>query len=134
MNIVILNGNTGQEIKTHEFDDGGKVGNLSLATDESYTKKSGERVNRSEWHNLVFRNKSVDIIDKYVPKGSKLTIRGKIRTRKFQDKSGEDKYMTEIIVQEFDLPPKQNSSPSVNNSNNSDFIPQKDEKEDDLPF
>lgn len=153
INKVILIGNVGAEMKVHQFDDGGKIGRLPLATSESYTsRQTGERIEQTEWHNLVVRNRVVDIFEQYVKKGDKLYIEGKIKTRKWKNEQGMDRYMTEIIVENFTfLTPKgasgmesesmttpsqkvesQTSSAEVTPSSETEN--EMEEEDDDLPF
>ena len=127
-NKVILIGNLGSAVEVKKFEDGGQIGNVSLATSETYKNKDGEKVTNTEWHRLVFRNKQVDAAAKYLSKGDKLYVEGTIRYRQFQDKNGVTKYTTEIGVREFEfLTPKSDSKP------NSDAPPSQEEP-DDLPF
>ena len=121
----------------HYFDGGGCVGRFPLATNESYTNKSsGEKVTQTEWHNIIVRNKAAEICEKYIKKGDKIYIEGKLKTRKWQDGDQKDRFSTEIIVNEFTflsgkLSEKDQKDESSNFSNE---IKQNDQKEDDLPF
>lgn len=110
VNEVTLIGNTGDDIKMHYFDNGGCVGNVSLATSSTYTSKAtGEKVTDTQWHSLVFRNKAAETAQKYVSKGDRLYIRGSISYRKWTDDKGIDRYHTEINVLDFKfLTPKGN--------------------------
>lgn len=101
VNKVILVGNVGNDPEVRTFGNGGKVANLSLATSESWRdKQSGERKEKTEWHRVaVFGEGLVGVIERYVKKGSKLYIEGKLQTRKWQDRDGNDKYTTEIVLQ-----------------------------------
>ena len=111
------------------------MGRFSLATNEVYTNKtSGEKVTNTEWHNVVLRNKAAEICEKYLSKGDKVYIEGRIKTRKWQDQENKDRYTTEINVDEFTfLSTKKNegggSSPEA-------APPAKEEAppESDLPF
>ncbi len=120
LNKVILIGNVGDDVKIHQFDDQNKIGRFPLATSESYTARdSGEKVTQTDWHNIVVRNKVAEIFEKYVKKGDKLYVEGKLKTRKWQDQNGQDRYTTEIIVNEFTfLTPKSSDSTSNSNSGN----------------
>lgn len=100
-NSVRLIGHTGDEIKMHYFEGGGCIGRLSLATNSQYKNKAGETVKETEWHNLVFRNKVAELVEKYVKKGHRIAIEGAIKTRKWQDDAGNDRYSTEINVRDF---------------------------------
>lgn len=102
VNKVILIGHLGDEIKMHYFDGGNCIGRFPLATNETYINKStGEKINSTEWHNLVVRNKAAEICEKYLSKGDKVYIEGRIKSRQWQDDSGSQKYTTEIQVTEF---------------------------------
>ena len=86
----------------HYFDGGGCIGRFPLATNEVYTNKtSGEKVTNTDWHNIVVRNKAAEICEKYLNKGDKIYIEGRIKTRKWQDTDQNDRYTTEINVDEF---------------------------------
>jgi len=101
VNKVILIGNVGNDPEIRTFGNGGKVANLSIATSENWRdKQSGERKEKTEWHRVaVFGEGLVGVIERYVKKGSKLYIEGKLQTRKWQDRDGNDKYTTEIVLQ-----------------------------------
>tara|TARA_B100001564_G_scaffold912_1_gene841 strand:+ start:1487 stop:1912 length:426 start_codon:yes stop_codon:yes gene_type:complete len=137
INKVILIGHLGDDVKMHYFDGGGCVGRFPLATNESYTNKSsGEKVIQTEWHNVIVRNKAAEICEKYIKKGDKIYIEGKLKTRKWQDSDQKDRFSTEIIVNEFTFlsgkiieKDQQEESSNFNNETK-----QNDEKEDDLPF
>ncbi|MFV0564299.1 MAG: single-stranded DNA-binding protein [Flavobacteriaceae bacterium] len=149
LNKVMLIGHLGDEVKMHYFEGGGCVGRFPLATNETYvSKQTNERVTNTEWHNIVVRNKGAEICEKYLSKGDKVYIEGRIKTRKWQDESGHDRYSTEIQCTDFTFlstkkENEQNASqtnsaaatnqPSqpVNTPNvNTDNTPE----EDDLPF
>lgn len=99
INKAILVGNLGKDPEVRAIEGGRKVANFSLATTESYKDKNGERVDSTEWHNIVFWGPIVDVIEKYLKKGSQVYIEGKIRTRSYDDKEGVKKYTTEIVGQ-----------------------------------
>ena len=102
LNKVMLIGHLGDNVKMHYFEGGGSIGRFPLATNETYTKKdSGEKVTNTDWHTVVVRNKAAEICEKYLTKGDKVYVEGKIKTRKWQDESGNDRYSTEINVDEF---------------------------------
>ncbi|MEP2936257.1 MAG: single-stranded DNA-binding protein [Gilvibacter sp.] len=124
INKVILIGHTGDEVKMHYFEGGGAIGRFPLATNETYTNRTtGEKVSNTEWHNIVVRNKAAEICEKYLKKGDKVYIEGRLKTRKWQDDSGNDRYSTEIQCTDFTfLTPKaetgqtSGSQPAGNNS------------------
>lgn len=101
VNKVILVGNLGNDPEIRTFGNGGKVANFSIATSENWRdKQSGERREKTEWHRVaVFGEGLVGVIERYVKKGSKLYVEGKLQTRKWQDRDGNDKYTTEIVLQ-----------------------------------
>tara|TARA_R110001632_G_scaffold101498_4_gene209193 strand:+ start:1480 stop:1962 length:483 start_codon:yes stop_codon:yes gene_type:complete len=102
VNKVILIGHTGDEVKMHYFEGGNSIGRFPLATNEEYTNKTtGERVSNTEWHNIVVRNKAAEICEKYLKKGDKVYIEGRLKTRKWQDDKGLDRYSTEIQCMDF---------------------------------
>ncbi len=104
LNKVMLIGHLGDDIKMHYFESGGAIGRFPLATNESYVNKSnGEKVNATEWHNVVVRNKAAEICEKYLSKGDRVYIEGRIRTRKWNGEDGIDRYTTEIIANEFNF-------------------------------
>lgn len=102
LNKVMLIGHLGDEVKLHYFDDKNCVGRFPLATNETYTnKQTNERVTNTEWHNIVVRNKAAEICEKYLTKGDKVYIEGRLKTRKWQDDQGNDRYSTEIQCTDF---------------------------------
>ena len=100
-NSVRLYGNVGQEPEVKTSENGVKVAKLSLATSEKRKDQKGNYVEETTWHNLVIFGKQVDLIEKYVNKGDKLSIEGKISNRTYEAKDGTKKYYSEIIVSEF---------------------------------
>lgn len=141
LNKVMLIGHLGDEVKIHRFEDGGCVGRFPLATNETYmNKQTNERVSNTEWHNVVLRNKAAEICEKYLSKGDKVYIEGRIKTRKWQDDKGNDRYSTEINCTEFTFLSNKNEIPTQTDSSSS--ISEKKvespadpvEETDDLPF
>lgn len=99
VNKVILVGNLGSDPETKSFQSGGKVCNIRIATSESW-KKDGQRQERTEWHTIaIFSEGLAGIAERYLRKGSKVYIEGQLRTRKWQDQSGNDRYTTEVVLQ-----------------------------------
>jgi single-strand DNA-binding protein len=100
VNKVILIGNLGADPEVKSFSNGGRVANLRIATSEKWKDKaSGERKERTEWHSVVLQSDGlVGVAEKYLHKGSKVYIEGQLRTRKWQDQSGTDRYTTEVSV------------------------------------
>lgn len=102
LNKVMLIGHLGDEVKMHYFEGGGCVGRFPLATNETYmSKQTNERITNTEWHNIVVRNKGAEICEKYLSKGDKVYVEGRLKTRKWQDENGQDRYATEILCTDF---------------------------------
>ena len=101
VNKIILVGNVGNEPEVKSLTNDSKVCNFSLATSESYKNREGEKVTQTEWHNIVIFGKLTEIVEKYVKKGSLLYLEGKIRTRSWDDKEGNKRYTTEIVLDSF---------------------------------
>ncbi len=111
LNKVMLIGHLGDDVKIKHFDNGGCIARFPLATNESYTNKTtNEKVTNTDWHNIVVRNKAAEICEKYLSKGDKLYVEGKLRTRKWQAEDGSDKYTTEVNVDEFTFLSSKNES------------------------
>lgn len=103
VNKVILVGRLGKDPETRYMTNGEAVSNATLATSENWKDKSGEKQEKTEWHNLVFYRRLAEIAGEYLKKGSQIYVEGKLQTRKWQDKEGKDKYTTEIIVNEMQM-------------------------------
>jgi single-strand DNA-binding protein len=104
VNKVILIGNLGADPETRVTQQGSAVTNLNIATDESYKdKNTGQTIPKVEWHRVVMFSRLAEIAKDYLKKGSKVYIEGRLQTRKWQDQSGQDRYMTEIIANELQM-------------------------------
>src|SRR3569832_1457220 len=104
VNKVILIGNLGKDPEVRYMPSGGAVANVTIATSETWKdKQSGENQERTEWHNVVFFNRLAEIAGEYLKKGSKVYVEGSLRTRKWQDKNGQDRYTTEIVAAEMQM-------------------------------
>lgn len=104
INKVILIGNLGNDPETRYLPSGGAVTNITIATSESWKdKQTGEAQERTEWHKVVFFNQLAEIAGKYLKKGSKVYIEGSLRTRKWQDQNGQDRWTTEIVAGEMQM-------------------------------
>jgi single-strand DNA-binding protein len=104
VNKVILIGNLGNDPEVRYTPSGSAVANISLATSETWRdKQSGELQDRTEWHRVVFFNRLAEIVGEYLRKGSKVYVEGSLRTRKWVDKNGVEKYTTEIIANEMHM-------------------------------
>ena len=132
----MLIGHLGDEVKMHYFDDKNCIGRFPLATNEVYTnRQTNERVTNTEWHNVVVRNKAAEICEKYLSKGDKVYIEGKIKSRKWTDDSGKERYMNEINADVFTFLNNKNDDRQLNSAEsevNETF--DSDTKEQDLPF
>jgi single-strand DNA-binding protein len=147
LNKVMLIGHLGDEVKMHYFEGGGSIGRFPIATNETYTsKQTGEKVTNTDWHNIVLRNKAAEICEKYLSKGDKIYVEGRLKNRQWQGEDGNTRYTTEVHVQEFTFlstkkesmanaqsqPPNtaaQQTNPVKENTDVS-----QPEQEDDLPF
>ncbi|MBL8651894.1 MAG: single-stranded DNA-binding protein [Sphingopyxis sp.] len=100
VNKVILIGNLGADPEIKSFQNGGKIANIRIATSENWKDRmTGERKERTEWHNVVINGEGlVGVVERYLKKGSKVYIEGSLRTRKWQDRDGNDKYTTEVVI------------------------------------
>ena len=104
VNKVILVGNLGRDPETRYMPDGAAITNVSVATSFQWNDKaSGEKKEETEWHRVVFRQKLAEIAGEYLKKGSQVYIEGRLRTRKWQDKDGQDKYSTEIVANQMQM-------------------------------
>jgi single-strand DNA-binding protein len=104
INKVILVGNLGQDPEVKYMPSGGAVTNISIATTDTWKDKStGEKKENTEWHRVVFFNRLAEIVGEYLRKGSQVYIEGNLRTRKWQDQSGADRYSTEIVAREMQM-------------------------------
>src|SRR3970040_3073038 len=137
LNKVMLIGHLGDEIKMHYFDGGNCIGRFQLATNEVYINKTtNEKITSTEWHNLVVRNKAAELCEKYLSKGDKIYVEGRLKSRQWQAEDGSTKYTTEIQVTEFTFlsTKKDNDSnkqiQSSESTKNTNFDPEKN----DLPI
>lgn len=123
LNKVMLIGHTGDDVKMHYFEGGGSIGRFPLATNESYTNKTtGEKVTNTEWHNVIVKNKGAEICEKYLKKGDMVYIEGRLKTRKWQDEEGKDRYNTEVHCTEFTfLSPKSDGGNTASGQTNEPF-------------
>lgn len=150
VNKVILVGNLGSDPEIKYMPSGGAVANLSIATAESWKdKNSGEKQERTEWHRVVFFNRLAEIVGEYLRKGAQIYVEGRLQTRKWQDKNGQDRYTTEIVASEMQMlggrsggdasfgTPAGSMSNQGSNNNSGGGLPSytgNDEFEDDIPF
>ena len=143
VNKVILIGNLGKDPDVRHLENGATVANFPIATSENYKdRKTGEKVSQTEWHNIVVWRGLADITERYLKKGDKVYIEGKLRTRSWQDQDGNTKYTTEVVADNLTMlgksydnstsPPSQPASATSSTTQNEDFSGPDDS--DDLPF
>jgi len=135
VNKVIIIGNLGNDPEVKYMPNGGAVTNVTIATSESWKdKNSGEQKEKTEWHRVVFFKRLAEIVGEYLKKGSKVYIEGKLQTRKWQDKDGNQRYTTEVVAGTMQLlDAKQSGAHNVKNT--SEELPKNNEWEDsDIPF
>ncbi|CAM1350812.1 MULTISPECIES: single-stranded DNA-binding protein [Tenacibaculum] len=143
VNKAILIGHLGDEVKMHYFEGGNAIGRFPIATNETYTnRQTGEKITNTEWHNIVVRNKLAEICEKYLTKGDKVYIEGRIKNRQYEV-DGQKRYTTEIQVQDMTFlstkkdpnamvsPQQSQTQPQANNNEN---IKVASSEDDDLPF
>lgn len=141
LNKVTLIGNLGKDPEVKHLDSGAVVANFSMATTESYIDKSGNKVDQTEWHNIVFWRKQAEIAEKYLSKGKQVYVEGKIRTRSWDDKDGNKRYTTEILGDRFIILGRKDddvnnntNKPSSDVSSSQSNDSEEDKGDDDLPF
>ena len=140
VNKVIIVGNLGRDPEVRHTASGAAVANVTVATTDSWTdRQSGEKQERTEWHRVVFFSRLAEIVGEYLRKGSQVYIEGRLQTRKWQDKDGQDKYTTEIIANDMQMlggrenqPPRQQAQAASQDdpapTTAADF------EDDDIPF
>jgi single-strand DNA-binding protein len=133
VNKVILIGNLGKDPEVRSLEGGAKVASFSLATTESYKNKEGQKVDQTEWHNIVMWRGLAEVAEKYLKKGSQIYLEGKIRSRSWDDKEGNKRYTTEIIADTFTMlgAKREETSRSTSDPETPAIAPGQD---DDLPF
>ena len=143
INKVILIGNLGKDPEVRHLENGACVANFSIATSENYKdRKTGEKVSQTEWHNIVIWRALAEIAEKYLKKGDKVYIEGKLKTRSWQDQEGKNRYTTEIIADNLTMlgkSPENKTQVETNTINNEKPAEQNDgfsgpDESDDLPF
>jgi single-strand DNA-binding protein len=103
VNKVIIVGNLGRDPETRYMPEGGAITNISVATTDKWKDKNGEMQEKTEWHRVAFFGKLAEIAGEYLKKGSQVYVEGRLQTRKWQDKDGNDKYTTEIVAQQMQM-------------------------------
>ena len=150
VNKVILIGNLGNDPDIRYTGSGAAVANISLATAESWKdRETGEQQERTEWHRVVFFGRLAEIVGEYLKKGSQIYVEGRLQTRKWQDKEGNDRYTTEIVANEmqmlgsrgsgggsssYDQTPARDDTPPAASSSGKQKSTDKDDFDDDIPF
>ena len=153
LNKVMLIGNLGKDPEIMHFDNGGSLVKFPIATSETYTNREGQRVTNTEWHNVVINAKGlVDVAHKYLKKGHKVYLEGRIKTRKWQDQTGSDRYTTEIQANQMTMLTSRAESEGISSDQSSGYSQQpqaapspaapmpaapamnNSQEEDDLPF
>ncbi len=145
VNKAIIIGNLGADPEVRYLPSGGAVTNISVATSESWKdKETGDMKERTEWHRIVFFNRLAEIAGEYLKKGSKVFVDGRIQTRKWQDKDGNDRYSTEIVANEMQMLDSKGGSTSFDSVSSSSSKPASkpqaepagfdDNFDDDIPF
>lgn len=134
INKVILIGNLGKDPEVRALEGGAKVASFSLATTESYKNKEGQKVDSTEWHNIVVWRGLAEVAEKYLKKGSQIYLEGKIRTRTWDDKDGNKRYTTEIIADTFTMLGAKRDDAQPLSSTQETAPPAAPGPDDDLPF
>ena len=143
INKVILVGHLGKDPEVRHLEGGTTLVNFPLATSETYTK-DGKKVEQTEWHNIVMWRGLADVAAKYLQKGKLVYIEGKIRSRNYEDKEGNKRYITEIVAENFNMLGRKNEKEQTNNSqinthqstskSEEQLVDFNDDGSDDLPF
>ena len=134
MNKLTIIGRVGQDPKVHTFESGTKKASFSLATSEKYKDKQGNKVEETEWHNCVIFGKLVEVVEKYVNKGDLLALEGRVKTREYEDKDSNKKYITEVICSTMEmLTPKSQGETLKTASENKGETLQNDDPFGDVP-
>lgn len=135
VNKVILVGNLGKDPEVRHLENGTAVASFPLATSENYKDKNGERVSTTDWHNIVLWRGLAEVSEKYLKKGDKIYVEGKLKTRSWQDQEGNTKYTTEVVADNMTMLGKASEGSSSSNTNNSSSeVSLPDSDTDDLPF
>lgn len=135
INKVILVGHLGKDPEVRYSQNGKAVANITVATSEQWKDKQGEKQEKTEWHRVVFFGRLAEIVGEYLKKGSQVYIEGKLQTRKWQDKQGNDKYTTEIVANEMQmLNSKAQPAGNANQQAADTGDTSKNDFDDDIPF
>ncbi len=143
VNKVILVGNLGRDPEVRRMPSGDAMVNLSIATTDTWKDKGGERQEKTEWHRVVMFGRVAEVAGEYLKKGSQAYFEGRLQTRKWADKEGQDKYTTEVVADRMQMLGSRSGSggggggesqSSVKSSGSSEFSGGLDDLEDDIPF
>jgi single-strand DNA-binding protein len=136
VNKVILVGNLGRDPEIRYMPNGDAVANVAIATSETWKDQQGNQQERTEWHNVVFYRKLAEIVGKYLAKGRSVYVEGSLRTRKWQDKNGQDRYTTEIIADEMQMlgGGDRQDRPQQQAQRGNDYAPPTTDYDDEIPF
>ena len=141
VNKVILVGNLGKDPEVRHLESGVAVANFPIATSETYKDKSGNRQEQTEWHNIVLWRGLAEIAEKYLRKGSQIYVEGKLRSRSWEDKEGNTRYITEVVGDNLTMLGSRNDNSPAHQDNSSsaktaepEMSQQENDDADDLPF
>lgn len=135
INKVILIGNVGKDPEVRYLENGAAVASLPLATSESYVdKKTGDKREITDWHNLVFWRGLAEIVKSYVKKGTKIYVEGKLKTRSYTDKENQVRYITEIVVDEMQLLSPRTSNPNASAEERNSYPPSVEKPNSNTPI
>lgn len=133
VNKVILIGNLGKDPEVRHLENGTTVANFPIATSESYTdKNTGQKVENTDWHDIVVWRGLADVVDKYVRKGQKVYVEGKLKKRSWQDKEGNTRYTTEVVADELTILSRLEKTENTSNPYDSQGTPNQPSKVDDI--
>ena len=133
VNKVIIIGNLGKDPEMRYMPSGDAIANLRIATTDKFKDRNGEMQEVTEWHSVAFFGKTAEICGQYLKKGSQIYVEGSLRTRKWQDKEGQDRYTTEIVGEKMQMLSKKDTGREVDPEPNSFYQPP-DSSGDDIPF
>lgn len=137
VNKVILIGHLGKDPEVRHLENGTAVANFTLATSESYKDKQGNRIDQTEWHNVIVWRGLAEVAEKFLKKGSQVYVEGKLRTRSWEDQTGNKRYTTEIVADNFTMLSKKDENNQPQNQQTPPTTAQNSapvDEADDLPF
>ncbi len=142
VNKAILLGNLGRDPEVRYSPDGSAIANITIATTESWKDRSGEKQEKTEWHRVVFYGRTAEVVGEYLKKGSSVYVEGRIQTRKWQDKDGQDRYTTEIVGDRMQMLGSRSEGSAQDRTEQSQGAPKPqqrqsggfDDMDEDIPF